>query len=181
MRNTTQLRTRRLLLRAYRNDDIPAMIRLIGAREVAATTLRIPHPYTEQDARSFLRQIRDNESSTCFAICLLESGEMCGGIGLNLEDVHDRAELGYWIGVPYWGHGYATEAAAEIVRYGFEELKLNRIFAHHMLENTSSGRILQKIGMTYEGRLHQHIRKWGRFVDVEIYGILAEQWKAARL
>ncbi len=93
---------------------------------------------------------------------------------------HQHAELGYWIGVSYWGNGYATEAAREMVRYGFQDLKLHRIFASHFKHNPASGRILVKLGMRYEGCQHEHYRKWDQFVDSELYGILRREWQSAQ-
>lgn len=172
-----ELRTERLLLRDFRREDIPDLVRLAGAREVAATTLRIPHPYTLADAEHFLEMRQEDKFGYSFAITLLSSGELCGGVGLHPDAVHPRAELGYWIGVPYWGRGYATEAARAVVDFGFRELGLQRIFAHHFEGNLSSGRILQKIGMKHEGCQRQHIEKWGKLLDLENYGILRSEWQ----
>jgi RimJ/RimL family protein N-acetyltransferase len=86
--------------------------------------------------------------------------------------------LGYWIGVPYWGKGYATEAANAVVEFGFGTLHLNRIFAHHFAGNTGSGKVLEKIGMRHEGQFRQHIRKWDKFIDIENYGLLAEEYRS---
>ena len=94
--------------------------------------------------------------------------------------MHDSAELGYWIGVPYWGNGYATEAAREMLDYGFETLKLNRIFASHFKPNAASGRILRKLGMLHEGCQREHIRKWDQFIDSELYGMLRRDWENSR-
>lgn len=177
---TPELRTERLLLRSFRREDIPDIVRLAGAREVAATTLRIPHPYSEADAHRFLDTLQAgpaNDLGAVFAITLLRTGELCGAVGLHPDPVHPRAELGYWIGVPYWGRGYATEAARAVVAYGFEALKLHRIWATHFKDNAPSGRVLQKLGMRYEGCSREHIRKWGRFIDLENYGLLATEWR----
>jgi RimJ/RimL family protein N-acetyltransferase len=87
---------------------------------------------------------------------------------------HQRAELGYWIGVPFWGHGYATEAGRAVVRHGFENFKLNRIFAAHFEGNEASGNVLRKIGMKHEGCARQAIMKWGKVMDLEMYAILRE-------
>lgn len=172
-----ELRTGRLLLRAFRRGDIPDIVRLAGAREVAATTLRIPHPYTEADAERFLDLIATDRSfGFAFAITLLEMGQLCGAVGLHPDPVHPRAELGYWIGVPYWGRGYATEAARAVLAYGFNALKLHRIWANHFKGNTASARVLQKLGMSYEGCSREHVEKWGRFIDLENYAILASEW-----
>jgi RimJ/RimL family protein N-acetyltransferase len=101
-------------------------------------------------------------------------------VGLRLDEQHQHAELGYWLGVPYWGKGYATEAAQEMMRYGFEELHLHRIFASHFKHNPTSGHILTKLGMRHEGCQREHLRKWDHFVDSELYGILHREWDVHR-
>ena len=170
------LQTERLTLRPYALSDIPTLLPLIGAREVAATTLRIPHPYTESFAREFIATSRqDMSSGKCLRLCIIvrESDTLCGGIGLQIAADHRHAELGYWIGVPYWRNGYATEAARAVAKYGFETLGLHRIFASHSTNNPASASVLKKIGMRYEGRQRAHILKWGEFLDLEMYGMLA--------
>lgn len=181
MPRTLELRTRRLLLRSHEESDIPALVRLLGAREVAATTLRIPHPYTEEDARKFLSSISEESMPTRFAVCLEETGELCGGCGLSPDTKHSHAELGYWMGVPFWGNGYCTEAVGELLRYGFEDLGLHRIFAHCFVVNAGSRRVMEKLGMKNEGRLRQHIMKWGEYQDLDNFGMLADDWRATRL
>jgi [ribosomal protein S5]-alanine N-acetyltransferase len=171
------IETARLDLRTIAESDISELVPLIGAREVAETTLRIPHPYEERHAREFLASpVPENELR--LMIRLRSDGRLCGGIGLHPDNQHQRAELGYWIGRPYWGHGYATEAARAVVRYGFEQLKSNRIFAAHFAGNDASGRILQKIGMRHEGCMRQAVRKWNKFIDLERYAILRDDYLA---
>lgn len=172
------LETARLKLRPYAEGDIAELLSLIGTREVAATTLRIAHPYTEQDARDFLA-LAQEPGRIWLAVTLRSDGRQIGGIGLRVDDQHQHAELGYWLGVPYWGQGYATEAAREMLRYGFEDLGLHRIFASHFSHNPASGRILVKLGMRYEGCQREHLRKWDEFVDSELYGILRQEWQAS--
>lgn len=174
-----ELRTKRLLLRSYRHDDVPTLVRLLAAREIAATTLRIPHPYTEADARAFLSA--QESPAAKYGMFEIASGELVGGIGLMVEDQHSRAELGYWVGVPYWGRGYATEAAREMLRHGFEDLKLNRIYAGVFSGNRASEQVLRKIGMKHEGTLRQHYRKWDKYLDDEHYAILSSEWRAQHL
>lgn len=169
------LQTRRLVLRPYCSTDIPDLVRLAGAREVAATTLRIPHPYREEDAVEFVASCRadaDLGLGLRLAITLRDGDAFCGGIGLRMRPAHHRAELGYWLGVPYWRCGYATEAAEAVVRYGFETLGLHRIYASYVSANHASGRVLQKIGMRHEGCLRNHICKWDQFLDLEFCGML---------
>jgi len=179
MTSPPTLQTGRLRIRPYSESDIPELLPLIGAREVAATTLRIAHPYTEQDARAFL-ELATEPDKLWLAITLRADGRQIGGIGLRLEQQNQHAELGYWLGVPYWGQGFATEAAREMLRYGFEDLKLHRIFASHFKHNPASGNTLKKLGMQYEGCQREHLRKWDQFVDSELYGILRREWQISR-
>ena len=176
MAGKPMLQTTRLVIRPYGEADIAELLPLIGTREVAATTLRIAHPYTEQDARGFLA-ITKEPDKLWLAITLQTDGRQIGGIGLRIETQHRHAELGYWLGAPYWGQGYATEAAREMIRYGFEDLELHRIFASHFGHNPSSGRVLKKLGMRYEGCQREHLRKWDQWVDSELYGLLRQEWK----
>jgi len=176
MRIDVNLDTARLRIRAYRETDIAELVPLIGTREVAATTGRIPHPYTVEDARQFLKKI-ETDREVNLAITTRGDGRLIGGIGLRLVEEHQHAELGYWLGVPFWGQGFATEAAREMLRYGFEELRLHRIFASHFTNNPNSGRVLQKLGMRYEGGQREHVHKFGQFLDLELYGLLRQEWE----
>ena len=177
MASLPTLETKRLRVRPYSEADIPELLPLIGTWEVAATTLRIAHPYTEQDARAFL-ELAKEAGKMWLAITLLSDGRQVGGIGMRIEEQHRHAELGYWLGVPHWGQGYATEAGREMIRYGFEQLDLHRIFATHFAHNPASGNILRKLGMRHEGCQREHLLKWGQFVDSEIYGLLRHEWEA---
>ena len=173
--NTPVIQTERLVLRAFTEADIPELVPLIVAREVARTTLRIPHPYDERHAHEFLA-MESKLNELRLAIILRKEAKLCGGIGLHPDHEHRRAELGYWIGVPFWGNGYATEAARAVVEYGFTHFGLNRIFASHFQGNRASGKVLRKVGMKHEGRMRQHLLKWNHFLDLEIYAILREDW-----
>jgi len=179
-----ELVTERLVLRAPRMEDAPAVQRLAGAREVAATTATIPHPYEDGVAEAWIESLAEKRATgedVVFAITLREGGELVGTVGMRIKPQHLRAEIGYWVGVPYWGKGYATEAARALLDYGFGELGLRKMYAHHYVKNPASGRVLQKIGMTSEGRLRQHMEKWGEWHDLDVYGILREEWEAGRV
>ena len=170
------LRTKRLWLRPFTRDDIPELVPLIGTREVAATTRRIPYPYTPADAEEFVAQAQGGKEIN-LGIWLLAGRGLVGGGILRPDLEHQHAELGYWIGLPHWGNGYATEAARELVRYGFEELVLHRIYASHTSNNPASGKVLANLGMKHEGRMRGHLVKWGQYQDLEFSGMLREEWK----
>ena len=173
---TPVLTTERLVLDGLREGDADALTRLAGMREIADTTISIPHPYERADAERYLRALEEageGGDSLTLAIRLRDDPLLVGSVGLKeIDRTHLQAELGYWIGVPYWGRGYATEAARAVVQYGFDTLGLNRIYAHHMTRNPVSGRILERIGMQREGVLRERVRKWGQFEDVVMYAVL---------
>jgi Acetyltransferases, including N-acetylases of ribosomal proteins len=175
------LTTERLVLRPFTLDDAPAMQRLAADREIAEGTLLIPHPYPEGAAEEWIRGHDEPSDNHIFAITLRDDGEAMGAIGLHMEWKHERAEIGYWLGVPYWGNGYTTEAVRAIVGYALTEAGLNRVFAYHFTRNPASGRVLLKVGMKREGTLRQHVVKWGERVDVDYYGIVREEWENSKL
>jgi RimJ/RimL family protein N-acetyltransferase len=166
------LTTERLVLRPLTIDDAADVQRYASAYEIAANTLSIPHPYPVGGAEEWIR----NHEGETFAIALRE-GDFIGTIGLRIKPDDNRAELGYWIGVPYWGHGYAAEAARAMLAHGFDTLHLNRIFASHFSRNPASGRVLEKIGMKYEGTRRQHHRKWDEYLDAVMYAMLRNEFR----
>jgi len=168
--------TERLILRPFVLQDAPAVQRLAAAREVAEGTLLIPHPYPPGAAEEWISGHDEQSVNHVFAIALRTGGDVMGAIGLHVERQHERAEIGYWLGVPHWKNGYVTEAAAAVVGYAFEQLGMHRVFAFHFVRNPASGRVLVKIGMQSEGTMRQHLLKWGEHVDVHYYGILREDW-----
>ncbi len=175
MKERPTIETERLILRPFTLTDAPDVQCLAGARDIASTTLNIPHPYEDGMAEQWIgthQEKYEKGEGLILAIVLRSDQSLIGSIGLNIDQQHENAELGYWIGKPYWNKGYCTEAAEAVVRYGFEVLGLNRIHASHLKRNPASGRVMQKIGMTYEGCLRQHVKKWDIFEDLEKYGLL---------
>jgi RimJ/RimL family protein N-acetyltransferase len=151
---------------------------MAGAREVADTTVSIPHPYDLDHALAWIGQQRREAvrgRATNFAIRLLPDGPLIGSAGLrDIDPEHLQAELGFWIGREWWGKGYAREAAAAVVQFGFDSLGLNRIYGHHMARNPAAGKVLSASGMQQEGVLRQRVRKWGVYEDVVLYGIIRD-------
>ena len=181
--NRPSLETDRCLLRPFLASDAPTVQRLVNDIEIACMTRSIDYPYPEGAAEKWIsRHVEYWQSGRCaiFAITVKRSGDLVGAVGLEIDEHDQIAELGYWIDKPQWNRGYATEVSAVVLDFGFKQLGLNRIIAHHMLRNPASGRVLEKIGMQREGTLRKHFRKWGRFYDVAIYGILKDDPGVAR-
>jgi RimJ/RimL family protein N-acetyltransferase len=178
MKEQMERRTKRLLLRPYRLSDAEDLQRLAGEFDVAKGTLCMPHPYEEGMAEEF---ITAQESAIAkgevfnLGIFLREPEVLIGGIGLEVRKEHGTAELGYWIGKPYWGKGYCTEAVAAVVEFGFTVLGLRRIFAEHFADNPASGCVLEKLGFSYEGCQRKHLKRFDRIHDVKLYGLLREE------
>jgi [ribosomal protein S5]-alanine N-acetyltransferase len=174
------LETERLRLRPLRPEDAPAIARLAGKREIADTTISIPHPYSEEQAWEWIAGnvgMFAKGKFFVFGMQLKRERTLVGTIGLReIDSEHSQAELGFWVAVECWGQGYATEAARAVVNYGFEQLGLNRIYAHHMVRNPASGSVLVRIGMRREGLLRQRVRKWGVFEDVVALAVLRSEW-----
>lgn len=178
MTHAVTIRTVRLLLRAFQVTDAEAVHRLAGARDVAAGTF-LPHPMDRQAAQEWITQrVKDQTAGTgvTFAIALAENGIIIGSIGMELLAEHEQGRLSYWLGHAYWNLGYGTEAVTALLEYGFNVLKLHRIYAPHFHTNPASGRVLQKVGMTHEGRLREHYLRFGQRIDVELYGMLREDF-----
>ncbi|HUG39460.1 MAG TPA: GNAT family N-acetyltransferase [Longimicrobiales bacterium] len=176
-----ELTTARLLLRPFRPSDADRVTALAGEREIALNTLNVPHPYQRRDAVEWIGAHRaqlERREAVTYAITVWEEGLVIGAAGLILDLANEVAELGYWIGMPYWGQGYASEAGRALVGWGFRELGLHRIHASHFPRNPASGAVLRKIGMSYEGRLREHVKKWGEHLDLERYGILRREFEA---
>lgn len=174
MTSQPTLSTSRLILRPFTGADAGEVQHLAGAAAVADTTLSIPHPYESGLAESWIATHQpafSRQENVVFAITDKDS-RLVGAINLRLELKHSRGEVGYWIGEPYWGHGYATEAVIAVLRYGLADLGLNRIYARHFARNPASGRVMQKAGMRHEGHERQHVLKSGRFEDLECYAIV---------
>ncbi len=175
-----RLATERLVLRPFALSDGPGVERLAGAREVADTTLTIPHPYPEGGGADWIMTHDDawkRDRGLTLAICLGPAGDtLVGAISIALFMPHSYGELGYWIAVGSWGQGYATEAAHAVTAYAFTALSLHRVQGRHFTRNPASGRVLQKLGMQLEGIHRDVYSRWDHFEDVAVYGVLAHEW-----
>jgi ribosomal-protein-alanine N-acetyltransferase len=176
------LETERLTLRPPEQGDIPKIIRHCGDPRVALKTTAMPHPYRLSDAAGWLDQIeREHESCAgwTYAIELKSATGMIGVISLLLRDDRRSAEIGYWLGVPFWRRGYMTEALREILRHGFEDLRLLYLTAWHMAGNPASGKVMLKARMKFENVVEGGICRDGALHDKVNYGLFADEWRKA--
>ncbi|WP_404460525.1 GNAT family N-acetyltransferase [Sutcliffiella horikoshii] len=175
---TKFLETERLLLRRLELGDANRVEELASDYELAKTTLNVPHPYPAGSAADFIRSMwtAEGKGLVAFAVVEKESESLIGIINIKQTLSFKRGELGYWIGLPFWGKGYGTEAARAMVEFGFKKLGLNKVFAGAFADNPGSWRIMEKVGMKYEGTWRQHAMRDGRFVDLAYYGLLREEF-----
>lgn len=139
-------KTRRLLLRPLRDTDAPQIATLAGDWDVARMTDRIPYPYTSAAAMEWIHGLPEGEH--VFAI--EREGTLIGLCGV-MSRAPGEAEIGYWLGKPWWGKGFATEAAAQVMRYCFKDLKLTRLTCCHYVDNPASARVIKKLGFEQTG------------------------------
>lgn len=168
------LETDRLVLRPFTLADAPQIEALLASPEIAPTTLTMPHPFPSGMAERWIRsqpeRVRTRQALD-WAITL--AGEvLIGAIGLTLEDRHRRASVGYWLGTAFWNRGYAAEALQAVTRWAFAHLDLARIEGMCFPRNPASARVMEKAGMTYEGRLRSYVVKDGRSEDVLVYAAI---------
>ncbi len=185
MTTLPQLTSERLLLRPFVQSDAPRVEQLAGAREVASATLTIPHPYPSGAAAVWIgthAAAWERGDRLTLAICEIDApGDILGAISLAIAAEHEHGEIGYWVAVMAWGRGYATEAARSLVSYAFAQLHLHRVLGRHFVRNPASGRVMQKLGMRLEGIHRDAYKRWGKFEDVAVYGILEPEWDSPAL
>jgi RimJ/RimL family protein N-acetyltransferase len=183
MHGHAALHTDRLLLDPVSDADIPALVALAGDRAIADTTISVPHPLDVPAARQWVSRLAAGaatDTAQHFAIREPPEGRLVGMVSLRgIDREHEEVELSFWIGRPFWGRGYASEAAAAVVEHAFDGLGLNRIVAHHMVRNHGSGRVLARLGFRQEGLLRERVKKWGIYEDVVLMALLRKERRIA--
>ncbi|MBE5779616.1 MAG: GNAT family N-acetyltransferase [Clostridiales bacterium] len=173
------IRTKRLTLRAARMSDAEDLYEYSRDPAVARHVLWDAHTSIHQTRtyiRYLLRQYKSGQPSS-FVITMSDTGKAIGTIGFMwIQQDHRSAEVGYSLSRDYWNRGIMTEALRAIIDMGFTKLNLNRIEAMHEVDNPASGKVMQKAGMHYEGRLRQRVYNKGRFADVDLYAILRQDF-----
>ena len=174
------LESTRLLLRTPERGDLEAIVRYAGDPRVALKTTAIPHPYHLGHALDWLDAIGTDHVTGAVETFAIERKAVPGLIGvisLTLRQDRCSAEIGYWLGVPFWRCGYATEALREVLRHAFDDRGLLYVTGCHMAGNPGSGRVMQKGRMTFENIVSGGIRRGGLFHDRVNYGLFADEWR----
>ena len=143
------LKTKRLILRPWREDDAQELYKYAADPEVGPAAGWPPHTSVE-DSREIIRDVLSAPET--YAVCLKEDGKPIGSVGFHRKDLAEREdeyELGYWIGKPFWGQGLIPEASREMLRHAFEDLKMSRIWCGYYEGNTKSRRVQDKLGFVY--------------------------------
>lgn len=173
-----QLAGERVTLRAWKASDAPSLARHANNANVARQLRdRFPHPYTIADARQFIQSVAGAKPTTLFA--MIVDGEAVGGIGFfpGADVERFSAEVGYWLGEPYWGRGITPEAIQLVSRYAFEVCNLLRLFALPFADNAQSIRVLEKAGYVREATLRSSSVKYGQVRDQALYALVNPAWK----
>jgi RimJ/RimL family protein N-acetyltransferase len=173
------LETARLKLRALQRKDAGAVARLANDRRIAENTARIPHPYKRTDAEGFIRYVEESETETAFAITLADD-TLIGIGGLRMAAPRKPPEIGYWLGVPHWGQGYATEAARALVDHAFEDLGLERLEAGARVSNPASRRVLEKCGFQWNGVVLRRIHAIASSAPVDRFRLDRGLWASLK-
>lgn len=180
----SEIQTERLVLRPLDRSDLDLIQAAAIQRDIADTMISIPFPFTRQAALHYVRfreaQMRRGRG---LALTLFDAASRaCYGL-VEIRDIdpeHRQAELSFWLTSRARGQGFMAEALPALLDHAFGNLGLNRIYAHHMVRNPASGRVLAKLGFQQEGILRQQVRKWEIFEDVVIQARLQRDWLADR-
>lgn len=171
------LETKRLALRAPRLEDAKSVAALANDRRIAENTARIPHPYRMTDAEGFISGANKAVGDVVFLITLRD-GTAAGACGIVSEG--ETPELGYWLGVPYWGNGYATEALHAVVDYAFTDLGHDALQAGARVTNPASRRVLEKCGFQWTGVGLYRIRAINSSAPIDRFRLERRIWSALK-
>jgi RimJ/RimL family protein N-acetyltransferase len=168
------LRTARLVLRPPHSEDAKAIKSLINDRRIAENTARIPHPYTLKDARTFIASAAGQSQ-----FVITHDGRIVGGCGIGRLRA-DGPEIGYWIGVPHWGNGYATEAARALIDHAFGDLDYEELRAGARVTNPASRRVLEKCGFQWTSVVLQRVVALKSSVPSDRFRLDRGLWESLR-
>jgi len=166
------LETERLTLRAPRRKDVTALALLANDRRIAENTTRIPHPYGIDDAEQFIETVNKREGEACFVIMLDDT--LIGACGIDPRE--DGLEIGYWLGVPFWGRGCATEAVRAVIDHAFGDLQHETLQAGARVSNPAARRVLEKCAFQWTGVRLSRIRAINSAAPVDRFRLDRKLW-----
>ncbi|MGD9671048.1 MAG: GNAT family N-acetyltransferase [Hyphomicrobiaceae bacterium] len=169
------IRTARLVLRPLREDDLFDIARLAGDWAIASMTARIPYPYTPDDARQWLYGLEEGEFVR--AMTMADEGQLLGITGYLPSEEGRVAEIGYWVGKPYWGRGIATEAAHALVEHCFARAGFEKLTCCHFADNPGSARVIEKLGFKSTGSCSCWCEARRIEAPAEHYELLRGEWR----
>lgn len=165
-------------IRPWKIEDGEKLAKLLNNKKIL-DNLRdgLPYPYTKADGEEFIASMQQADPKKTFAFAITADDVLVGSIGIFRQgNIHKRtAELGYYIGEPYWGQGIGTKAVKLACNYVFENTDILRIFAEPFAYNTGSCRVLEKAGFQLEGVLHSNAIKNGKILDMKMYARIKEE------
>ena len=163
------------LIREWKIEDATRLAEILNNRNIL-NNLRdgLPYPYTEKDADEYIKLMIAVDKTKTFAFAITVDDKVIGSIGVfRCDNIHSRtAEMGYYIGEPYWGCGLGTSAVTQVCTYIFAHTDIIRIFAEPFAYNTASCRVLEKAGFQFEGLLRSNAIKNGKVIDMKIYSLV---------
>lgn len=181
-----KLETERLVLRDLTKLDDAPLLKYINSLTISQFTALVPYPYTQKDADWFINHCLEDQAknpriSYELAITLKPSEELIGVMALTkISHFNGTGTIGYWLAEDFWQKGIASEAAKEILRFGFSELGLRRINIEAATVNIASNNVIKKLGFVFEGvqRQGHKVKSTGKIYDINEYGMLKEEWIA---
>ena len=176
-RSIPVLETERLALRAPRLEDAKAVAQLANDRRIAENTARIPHPYSLVDAEKFIASVNELDGEIAFLIT--RENVVLGAVGIALPE-REPPEIGYWLGVKFWGHGYATEAVHAVIDHAFADLECEAVAAGARVTNPASRRVLEKCGFQWTGVGLTRIRALASSAPVDRFRLERAIWRSLK-
>lgn len=161
-----------ITLRPWHINDAKDLAELANNKNIAQFMADVfPHPYTIENAKTFIAFATSNPNSKIFAIIF--DSKPVGSIGLHLQTdiLRKNAEIGYWLGEQYWGKGIITQAVPQMIDYGFKNMDIVRIFARIFGSNKASQKVVEKCGFKLEGKYEKTIFKNNELIDELIYAV----------
>ncbi|WP_226669628.1 GNAT family N-acetyltransferase [Metabacillus litoralis] len=168
-------------MRPYEKQDAESVFKVVRLKEIAETTISIPHPYPRETADWWINFVRENmKKCSAYEFGLFSKNspnEYVGNCGfVSISSQHNNGELGYFINPYYWNQGYSTEACSKLVEFGFSTLGLERIYGRCMEKNIASKLVMEKCGLKVEGIAKHEVLKWDKYEDVIHLGLVRSEW-----